>query len=123
MKKILLIAFLCAFGSFSFAQQKSSVNATSVKVEKKNNFDEWSSALNLTETQKQQIQAIQENYKEQKVAMRKNGVAQDFKKLNEKQQAEINAVLTPEQIKKNADFKAIKIKEKEEKASIKSSVK
>lgn len=122
MKKILLIAFLVAFGSFSFAQQKGNVNATSVKVEKKNNFDEWSNALNLTETQKQQIQAIQENYKEQKVAMRKSGVAQDFKKLNEKQQAEINAVLTSEQIKKDADFKAMKIKQKEEKASIKSSV-
>ena len=123
MKKILLIACLFAFGSFSFAQQKSSTNATSINSEKKNNFDEWSSALNLTESQKQQIKGIQEKYKEEKVTMRKNGVAQDFKKLNDKQQAEINAVLTPEQIKKNADYKAIKIKEKEEKASIKSAVK
>ncbi len=124
MKKILLIVFLFAFGSFSFAQQKSSTtNATSIKTEKKNNFDEWSDALNLTETQKQQIQVIQENYKEQKVTIRKSGVAQDYKKLNDKQQAEINAVLTPEQIKKDADFKAVKIKEKEEKAAIKSPVK
>lgn len=122
MKKILLIAFLFAFGSFSFAQQKGSSSATSIKTEKKNNFDEWSTALNLTEAQKQQIQTIQENYKEQKATMRKSGVAQDFKKLNDKQQAEINAVLTPEQIKKDADFKAVKIKEKEEKAAIKSSL-
>lgn len=122
MKKILLIAFVCAFGSFAFAQQKADLSSTSVKTEKKNNFDQWSSELNLSETQKQQIQTIQEKYKEQKVAIRQSGTAEDFKKLNAQQEAEIQAVLTPEQVQKAEAYKAKKIKEKEEKAAIKSAV-
>lgn len=111
-----------AFAGFSFAQEKS-MSSTSVKVEKKNNFDEWSAYLNLNSTQKQQISDIQEKYKTEKSTLRKSGTAADFKNLNDKQKQEINAVLTPEQIKKSEQFDAIKEKEKQEKAAIKTTVK
>lgn len=69
-----------AFAGFSFAQEKS-MSSTSVKVEKKNNFDEWSAYLNLNSTQKQQISDIQEKYKTEKSSLRKSGTAADFKSL------------------------------------------
>jgi len=121
MKKILLILCVFAFTGFSFAQEKS-MTSNSIKTEKKNNFDEWSSFLNLNEAQKQQVLDIQEKYKTEKVALRKSGTAADFKKINDKQKQEINAVLTPEQQKKSEQFDAIKEKEKQEKAAVKSAV-
>lgn len=121
MKKVLLILCVFAFTGFSFAQEKTT-NSTSVKTEKKNNFDEWSSFLNLTDAQKQQISDIQEKYKAEKSTLRKSGTAADFKKINDKQKQEINSVLTAEQLKKSEEFDAIKEKEKQEKAAIKSAV-
>ncbi len=121
MKKILLILCVFAFTGVSFAQQKTS-NANSIKTEKKNNFDEWSSFLNLNDVQKQQVLDIQEKYKTEKTALRKTGTAADFQKINDKQKQEINAVLTPEQQKKSEQFDAIKEKEKQEKAAVKTAV-
>ena len=121
MKKILLFALVFAFAGVSYAQEKNA-NAASIKTEKKNNFDEWSSFLNLNDAQKQQIQGIQTKYQNEKAGLRKSGSVADFKNLSEKQQAEINAVLTPEQIKKAEEYNALKEKEKAEKAAIKTAV-
>lgn len=121
MKKILLIVFAMFFVGVSYAQQKNTGNNT-VKTEKKNNFDEWSKELNLTEVQKQQIVSIQEKYKAEKTAIRKTGTPEQFKTLNAKQEAETNAVLTPEQAKIAESIKERKIKEKNEKAALKSAV-
>lgn len=121
MKKILLILCVFAFTGFSFAQEKS-MTTSSIKTEKKNNFDEWSTYLNLSDAQKQQISDIQAKYKDEKAGMRKTGTASDFKKLNDKQKAEVNAILTPEQMKKSEQFDALKEKEKQEKAAVKTSV-
>lgn len=121
MKKILLFALVFAFAGVSYAQEKNA-NAASIKTEKKNNFDEWSTYLNLNDAQKQQVTDIQTKYQVEKASLRKSGTVADFKNLSDKQQAEINAVLTPEQIKKAAEYNALKEKEKTEKAAIKSAV-
>lgn len=121
MKKILLFALVFAFAGVSYAQEKNAT-AASIKTEKKNNFDEWSTYLNLNDAQKQQVSDIQTKYQVEKASLRKSGTVADFKNLSDKQQAEINAVLTPEQIKKAAEYNALKEKEKTEKAAIKSAV-
>lgn len=122
MKRILLVVVAVFFAGVSFAQQKSSVSSQVVKTEKKNNFDEWSKELNLTDAQKQQIVDIQEKYKTEKTAIRKTGTVEQFKTLNAKQEAEIKAVLTPEQVQKAEAIKERKILEKNEKAAMKSAV-
>src|SRR5690606_21170594 len=122
MKKVLLIAFMFAFAGFSYAQQKSSSTNSVVKTENKNNFDEWSKDLNLSAAQHKEIKDIQQKYQEKKVAIRQTGTPADFKKLNAEQDAAVMAVLTPEQSKKAEAYQAKKVKEKEEKAAIKTAV-
>lgn len=122
MKKVLLIAFMFAFVSFSYAQQKSSSTNSVAKTEKKNNFDEWSKDLNLSAAQQKEIKEIQQKYQERKVAIRQTGTPTDFKKLNAEQDAAVMAVLTPEQRKKAEAYQAKKVKEKEEKAAVKTAV-
>lgn len=124
MKKLLFITLALGLFCFSNAQQKredSPKGEKSMKhMEKRqNNFDEWSKELNLTEDQKTEILAIKEKYKEEKVAKRKAGNAEEFKKLNEQQREEIKAVLTPDQQKKAEEIKARKEQEKQEKAELK----
>lgn len=102
MKKLFLIVALFTFVGISNAQEKSTTKEAAVKVDKKNNLDEWSKELNLTDSQKAQIEKINDDFKTKKQALRSTGTADDFNKLNEQKQAEINAVLTPEQRTKHA---------------------
>lgn len=120
MKKLFLLVALFTFVGISNAQEKSKTNqASAVKVEKKNNLDEWSKDLNLTETQKAQVQKINDDFKTKKQAIRANGTASDFKKLNDEKQAAIDAVLTPEQRTKKTQLHQQKVDEKNKQAEIK----
>lgn len=123
MKKLFLLVALFTFVGISNAQEKSTTKEASVKVDKKNNLDEWSKELNLTAAQKAQVEKINENYKTKKQAIRANGTASDFKKLNDEKQAEIDAVLTPEQRTKQAQLHQQKAAEKQQKADMKASKK
>lgn len=120
MKKLLFLTAVIAFVGFSNAQEKTK-EASALKVEKKNNMDEWSKELNLTEAQKVQVQKINDDYKTKKQAIRANGTASDFKKLNDAKQAEIDAVLTPEQRKKQQQIHQQKVDEKNKKSELKGS--
>lgn len=120
MKKLLFLTAVIAFVGFSNAQEKTK-ETSAVKVEKKNNMDEWSKELNLTEAQKVQVQKINDDYKTKKQAIRANGTAADFKKLSDEKQAEIDAVLTQEQKTKQEQIRQQKIAEKNNKAELKGS--
>lgn len=119
MKKLFLFIALFTLVGISNAQEKSTPKKATVKVEKKHNLDELSQDLNLTETQKAQIEKINADYKTKKQALRATGTADDFHKLNEKKKAEIDAVLTPEQKTKKAQIRDQKIAEKQRKADMK----
>lgn len=119
MKKLFLFIALFTFVGISNAQEKSTTKKATVKVEKKHNLDELSQDLNLTATQKAQIEKINADYKTKKQALRATGTADDFHKLNEKKKAEIDAVLTPEQKTKKAQIRDQKIAEKQRKADMK----
>ncbi|SMC78905.1 hypothetical protein [Moheibacter sediminis] len=122
MKKLFLLVAVFAFVGISSAQEKSKTKESSaVKVDKKNNLDEWSKELNLTEAQKVQVQKINDDYKTKKQAIRANGTATDFKKLNDEKQAAIDAVLTPEQRAKQDKLHQQKVDEKNKKADLKAS--
>lgn len=112
MKKLFMFALVFAFVGFANAQQKTEKRG--------NNFEEWSTEIGLTATQKAEIQKIEANYGEKRVAIRQTGTAKDFKALNDEKKAEIYKLLTPEQIKKDEQFKQKKIAEKEAKAALKS---
>lgn len=118
MKKLLLLTAIFAFVGFSNAQEKSK-EASSIKVEKKNNMDEWSKELNLSEAQKAQVQKINEDYKVKKQAIRANGTSEQFKTLNDEKKAAIDAVLTPEQRAKKVQMHQQKVEEKTKKAELK----
>lgn len=121
MKKLLLLVVVFTFVGVASAQEKSKSNQISTeKAEKRNNFDEMSKELNLTEAQQAQIQQINEDYKAKKQAIRSNGTAADFKKLNDEKQAAVDAVLTPEQRAKKQQYKEQKMVEKQQKAEMKS---
>lgn len=109
MKKLFMLTLMFAFFGFANAQEKT-----------KNNFEEWSNALSLTEKQKTEVQAINAKYEDKRASMRQTGTAQDFKALNEQRQAEIDKVLTPAQHKKADAYKQKKAEEKERKAALKS---
>lgn len=124
MKKLFLLIAVFTFVGISNAQEKSKTKeASAVKVDKKNNLDEWTKELNLTETQQAQIQKINEEYKTKKQAIRANGTASDFKKINDEKQAAIDAVLTPEQRAKQDQLHHQKTEEKNRKAEMKASKK
>jgi|GEM_PF-1092283 len=122
MKKLFMFTLIFAFVGFANAQEKTHGGKNAVvKTEKtKNNFEEWSTALGLTEAQKTEIQAINVKYEDKRASMRQTGTAQDFKALNEQRQAEIDKLLTPDQHKKADAFKQKKAEEKDRKAALKS---
>jgi Spy/CpxP family protein refolding chaperone len=119
MKKILFFAAVLAFVGISNAQQKSQ-SAQSTQVVVKNNFDEWSKELKLTDSQISQIKAIEEKYRAEKDKIRNTGTAADFKAINDRKQKEINALLTPEQLKLDEALKVRKEQEKQANAALKS---
>lgn len=116
-----MFALVFAFVGFANAQEKTTKGKHAVKTERKNNFDEWSTAVGLTDAQKTEIQGIQAKYEEKRSSMRQSGTAQDFKNLNDERQKEIEKLLTPEQMKKQEAFNQRKTEEKEQKAAMKSS--
>ena len=120
MKKIFFVAMLFAFVGIATAQQKTAQKSQStVSVEKNNNFEEWSKALNLSEKQKSDILAIHQKYEVKRTELRKTGNAEDFKKLNDDRELEINKLLTADQLKKAEQYKIQKSEEKVLKANIK----
>lgn len=119
MKKLFLLIALFTFVGISNAQEKSTTKNATVKVEKKHNLDEWSKELNLTDAQQAQIQKINDDYKTKKQALRASGTPEEFKKLNDNKQAEIDAVLTSEQRTKQAQIQEKKIADKQQQADMK----
>lgn len=114
MKNLFMFALVFAFVGFANAQEKPA---------KKNNFEEWSTALGLTDTQKAEVKTIEAKYEDLRASMRETGTGKDFRELNQKRQVEINNLLTPEQLKKAEAFKQKKAEEKERKAALKSPTK
>src|SRR5690606_12915041 len=113
MKKSLMFAMLFAFVGLANAQEKT--------IEKKQtNFEEWSEALSLTDTQIAQIDQINTKYRDKAAAIRGTATSQDFKALNDEKKQEIQNLLTPEQKVKEEQFMQKKEEEKIRKASIKS---
>jgi Spy/CpxP family protein refolding chaperone len=119
MKKILFFAAVLAFVGISNAQQKVSAESTQV-VEKKNNFDEWSKELKLTDKQIADIKTINEKYRAEKEKIRSTGTAADFKAINDRRDKEINALLTKEQLKAAENLEMKKEQEKQANAALKS---
>lgn len=121
MRKIFFFAAFLAFAGVSSAQQKAaSAEATQQVVEKKNNFDEWSEALKLTDKQIAQFKAITEKYSAEKQKIRSTGTAKDFQAINERRDKEIKGILTAEQIKLNEQYELKKEELKRSNAAIKS---
>lgn len=114
MKNIFTFLLLIALSGILFGQENRSG--------KKNNFEEWSKELNLSESQEKDIRLIQDKYKLESETLRQSGNAEKAKSLQDRQQSEIDAVLTPEQIKKAKLIKERKIRENKEKAATKSAV-
>lgn len=120
MRKIFFFAAFLAFAGVSNAQQKAvSAEATQV-VEKKNNFDEWSEALKLTDKQIAQFKSITEKYSAEKQKIRGTGTAKDFQAINERRDKEIKGILTQEQIKLNEEYELKKEELKRTNAALKS---
>lgn len=116
-----MFTLIFAFVGFANAQEKTHNGKNAVKVEKKkNNFEEWSTFLGLTEAQKAEIKTIEATYEEKRASMRQTGTAKDFKELNDQRQAEVDKILTPDQHKLAEAYKQKKIEEKEKKAALKS---
>lgn len=121
MKKLFLLLAVFTFVGISNAQEKSKSKELSAdKIERKNNFDEWSKELNLTEAQKAEINKINDEFSNKKAAIRQTGTAADFKKLNDEKKAAVEAILTPEQKVKQQELKEKKTAEKEKKAEMRS---
>lgn len=118
MKKLFLLLVVFTFVGVTNAQEKGK-SKEMTKVEKKNNFDELSKELNLTETQKSEIKKIEAEFQGKAEAIRSTGTAADFKKLNDEKKAAIDAVLTPEQKVKKQAYKERKTAEKRQKAELK----
>lgn len=120
MRKLLFVAMLFAFVGIANAQQKN-VAATAQTTQKapKSNLEEWSKAVNLTPEQEAQIKVIYEKYETKKGELRSSGNAEDFQKLNEERQKEINAILTPEQLEKVELYNKKKSEDKIVKENIK----
>jgi|SRR5690606_15042278 len=118
MKKLFLLLVVFAFVGVTHAQEKGKSKEIS-KVEKKNNFDEWSKELNLTETQIAEIKKIEADFQEKREAIRSTGKAIDFKNLNDEKKAAIDALLTPEQKVKQEQILERKTAEKKRKAELK----
>ena len=104
MKKLFLLLVVFTFVGVTNAQEKGKSKEVT-KVERKNNFDEWSKALNLTDTQIAEIKKIEAEYQTKAEAIRSTGTAADFKKLNDDKRAEIEALLTPAQKVKEQEYK------------------
>lgn len=119
MKKLFLLLVVFTLAGMVNAQEKKSNEVSTQKLEKKNNFDEWSNEMNLTEAQKAQIMEINESAKTKKQAIRSTGTASDFKKINDDKEAAIEAILTPEQKAKKQQIREQKIAEKNKKAEMK----
>lgn len=106
-----MLTLVIAFVGFANAQQKTENRGY--------NFEEWSTEIGLTTSQKADIEKIEANYSEKRAAIRQTGTAKDFKALNDEKKAEIYKLLTPEQLKKDEQYKQRKNQEKEAKASLK----
>lgn len=108
MKNLVLLAFLCTLVGITNAQEKK----------QKNTHENWATELNLTDAQSAEIKKIDEKYRIKSEETRKTATAMEIKKLRDEKEAEVNQVLTPEQLQKLKEMRERKIKEKEEKAAI-----
>lgn len=120
MKKIFFFAALFAFVGMANAQQKAISSESTQVVEKKNNFDEWSKELKLTDKQIAEIKVINEKFSAEKQKIRATGTAADFKAINDRRDKEIKAILTADQIQAEEKLKAKKEQEKQANAALKS---
>jgi len=125
MKKLFLLLAAFTFVGVASAQEKPVKEAelTEKTHQSKNNLDEWSKELNLTDAQKVEVQKINESYKTKKQAIRSTGTAADFKKLNDAKKEEIDAVLTSEQREKQVKLHEQKTLDKQKKAEMRASKK
>lgn len=106
MKKTLIFAGLFSIAGLfvqadAFAQQKDTYKKTEKHYSKKDKFQR----LDLSESQKEQIEVIQKKYDAEVAALNKKKLTADerdrrLEKLKADKKAKIRAVLTPEQIQK-----------------------
>lgn len=114
MKNIFTFVLLISLSGVLFGQNNPS--------DKRNNFEEWSKELNLTESQEKEIRLIQEKFQLESETLRQSGDVEKAKSLQERQQIEIDAILTSEQINKAKLIKERKIRENKKKAASQSAV-
>ncbi len=135
MKKVIFILTACIFAVGSYAQddtplqeRKRQQNKSEERADRKadhaerqaKHFDEMRTALDLTEDQATQMKSIHEKYQAERRSIKqaqreqKDAMKTQLKALTERQNAEIDQLLTPDQRKKLVVFKEEKRKEREQ---------
>lgn len=104
MKKLVVLSVfaLLIIAPSSFAQKKEEMK---VRHEKK--MDYMEEKLDLSDDQREKIDAIHAKYKPQEEANKKEmeKLRGERKKIKEAKRAEVKAILTPEQLKKMEELK------------------
>lgn len=135
MKKIIFILTACILSASAFAQndaplqeRKRQQNKSEARGDRQGehetrqakHFDEMRTALDLTEVQSEQMKSIQEKYQAERRTIKqtqreqKDEMKAQLKAVNDRQKAEVDELLTPEQRKKLVTFQEEKRKEREQ---------
>lgn len=116
MNRVAVISFISLLGLTPVWAGENHEKGSHDKMEHRSEkrLDHLKKKLNLTDEQQKKIQSIQESKREKKKA-----IHEQMKALHDETQAEIRAVLTPEQQAKFDEMKANRKEHKQQKKELK----